>query len=211
MRRYRVVRASLGIAAFAGLAAAVVLAGCKQAPVTNGYRPGIDPGITKGQVVALLGPPQSQNPFDIPGAQAYVMTYAFGQLLLENDRVVTVTVASDPTYVGPFGITLGMQDDAVKAAFASHHGRRTGHEDNYDVVVGPNDTRTRDIYDQTDHVLIEMAAANPNDSESPYDVISITRANDRGFALMMQITKAKVGGLYPDQHVFNFESVPWPK
>jgi hypothetical protein len=211
MRRYRVVHALVRSTVIAGIAAGMMLASCKQAPVTNGYEPGLEPGMTKAQVIGLLGPPQQAEPFNIPGSNAYVMTYGFGQLLLENDRVVCITVTDDSSYVGPVGVTLGMQDDAVKAAFAAHRARRSGREDDYDVVVGSNDTRTRDIYDETDHLLIEMAAANPNDSESPYDVISITRANEAGLALMTRITKAKVGGLYPDQHVFNFESVPWPK
>ena len=54
-----------------------------------------------------------------------------------------------------------------------------------------------------------MAAANPNDPLAPFNVISITRANDDGFALLTAITKAKIGGMYPDQHVFNFVSEPW--
>jgi hypothetical protein len=137
------------------------------------------------------------------------MTYGFGQLLLEDDRVVAITVVDDPTYVGPLGITLGMTEDAVKAAFAAHRAKRVGHKDAYDVVVGTSDTRTRDLYDETDHLMIEMAAANPNDPLAPFHVISITRADDAGFALLSAITKAKMGGMYPDQHVFNFQSEPW--
>jgi hypothetical protein len=130
-------------------------------------------------------------------------------VLLENGRVVAITVADDPTYVGPFGIKLGMPEEGVKAAFAAHKAKRTGHRDAYDVVVGTNDTRTRDIYDETDHLIVELAAANPNDPLAPFNVISITQADDAGFALLVAITKAKVGGMYPDQHVFNFVTEPW--
>lgn len=140
---------------------------------------------------------------------AYVLTYPFGQLLLEHGRVVSVTVTDDPTYVGPFGITLGMPEDAVKNAFHTHKAKRTGHRDAYDVVVGQSDTRTRDLYDETDGLMIEMAAANPNDPLAPFNVVSITRANADGLALLTAITKAKVGGSYPDQHVFNYTSDQW--
>jgi len=44
---------------------------------------------------------------------------------------------------------------------------------------------------------------------APFNVISITRASAAGLALLTAITKAKVGGMYPDQHVFNFVSEPW--
>jgi len=145
----------------------------------------------------------------IQNLSAFVMTYVFGQVLLENDKVVAITVADDPTYVGPFGIKLGIQEDAVKAAFHARKAHLTGHRDAYDVVVGTTDTRTRDYYDQTDGVMIEMAAANPNDPLAPFNVISITRASAAGLALLTAITKAKVGGMYPDQHVFNFVSEPW--
>lgn len=195
---------------FAVTAACVLASGCSPPPAkTNGYKPGIQVGMTKEQAEALLGTPKEEAPFNLGKLSAYVMTYPFGQLLLENGRVVAVTVADDPAYVGPFGITLGMQEDGVKAAFRQHPEKRTGHRDIYDVVVGQNDTRTRDIYDNTDHLVIEMAASNANDPMAPYNVISITQADEAGLALLAAITKAKVGGLYPDQHVYNFESVPW--
>ncbi len=195
---------------FVAAATCAALAACSQGPPsTNGYKPGVVPGVSKAQVQSILGAAKQEAPFSLQSLNADVMTYGFGQVLLQNDRVVAVTVADDPSYVGPLGIKLGVQEDAVKAAFAAHKKRRTGHRDAYDVVVGTNDTRTRDLYDETDHLMIEMAAANPNDPLAPFNVISITQANDAGLALLTAITKAKVGGLYPDQHVFNFVSEPW--
>ena len=193
------------------LAMGVSIAGCgPQAPQTNGYKPGVQDGMSKAQVEAILGRPTSETPFSLPNnLSAYVMTYGFGQVLLENDKVVAISVVDDPTYVGPFGIKLGIQEDAMKAAFKAHPKKRTGHKDAYDVVVGTTDTRTRDYYDETDGLIIELAAANPNDPLAPFNVISITQANAQGLTLLTSITKAKVGGLYPDQHVFNFVSDPW--
>lgn len=186
------------------------LAACgPQAPQTNGYKPGVEPGMSKAQVVSILGAAKTEAPFSLPNISAYVMTYGFGQVLLENGKVVAISVVDDPTYVGPFGIALGVNEDAMKAAFKAHRARRTGHMDAYDVVVGTSDTRTRDYYDDTDGIMIELAAANPNDPLAPFNVISITRANAAGLALLAAITKAKVGGMYPDQHVFNFVSAPW--
>jgi hypothetical protein len=138
-----------------------------------------------------------------------VVNYPFGQVLLQDDRVVAVTIASDAQYVGPMGITLGMPDDQVKQRLRADHRRRSGHRDSYDLIVGAIDTRTRDLYDDSDHIIIEMAAANPNDPEAPFRVISITLANPAGASVMSSITQAKVSGLYPDQHVDNFVSDPW--
>jgi hypothetical protein len=199
------------LGSFIATAAACSLAAAcgPQQPQLNGYKPGIDFGMTKDQVVALLGAPKEQAPFNLMKLSAYVMTYPFGQLLLEDDRVVAMTVTDAPAYVGPLGIKLGLTEDAVKALYHAHQARRLGHQDAYDVVVGQNDTRTRDLYDQTDHLMIEMAAANPNDPMAPFNVVSITRANDAGLTLLSELTKAKLGGLYPDQHVFNFTSEPW--
>ena len=178
-------------------------------PPTNGYKPGVEMGMTKTQAEAILGKAKQEAPFDLQNLKAFVLTYQFGQLLLEDGKVVAITVADDPTYVGPLGIKLGIQEEAVKAAFAAHKGKRTGHQDGYDDVVGTSDTRTRDLYDETDGLMVEMAAANPNDPLAPFNVISITRANSAGLALLSAITKAKIGGMYPDQHVFNFVSEPW--
>lgn len=192
----------------AALCAAVTACG-PPAPQTNGYRAGVDPGVDKAHVESVLGKAKQEAPFALQNINAYVMTYDFGQVLLENGEVVAISVADDPTYVAPFGIKLGMQEDAVKAAFRAHKAHRTGHRDAYDVVVGTTDTRTRDLYDQTDGLLIEMATPNPNDPMAAFNVISITRANTAGLTLLAAITKAKVDGLYPDEHVFNFVSDPW--
>jgi hypothetical protein len=197
-------------AAAAALAVCVSVAGCSSGPpTTNGYKPGTELGMTQAQAEAILGKPKQQSPFVLGSLKAYVVTYAFGQLLLENGKIVAITIADDPTYVGPLGIKLGMPEDGVKAAFAAHKQKRTGHKDAYDDVVGTIDTRTRDLYDETDSLMIEMAAANPNDPLAPFNVISITQADRAGFALLTAITKAKMGGNYPDQHVFNFISEPW--
>ena len=186
------------------------LAACSPpAPQTNGYKAGVEPGMAKEQVESILGKAKSEAPFSLPNIAAYVMTYGFGQVLLEDGKVVAISVVDDPSYVGPLGIALGANEDAVKAAFKSHKARRTGHKDAYDVVVGTTDTRTRDYYDETDGLIIELAAANPNDPLAPFNVISITRADAAGLKLLGAITKAKVGGLYPDQHVFNYVSDPW--
>lgn len=202
-------RLLLPLAIVCALSAAVGACG-PQTPQTNGYKPGVHPGMTKDQVESILAAPKSEAQFSLPNkVAAYVMTYGFGQVLLENGKVVAITVVDDPTYTGPFGIKLGIQEDAMKAAFKAHKAKRTGRRDAYDVVVGTTDTRTRDYYDETDGLIIELAAANPNDPLAPFNVISITEANADGLALMTAITKAKVGGLYPDQHVFNFVSEPW--
>lgn len=189
---------------------AAPLAACgPQAPQTNGYKPGVEPGMSKAQVESILGKPTNEAPFSMTNIAAYVMTYGFGQVLLESDKVVAISVVDDPTYAGPLGIALGVNEDALKAAFRTHKARRTGHMDAYDVVVGTTDTRTRDYYDETDGLMIELAAANPNDPLAPFNIISITRANAAGLALLAAVTKAKVGGLYPDQHVFNYVTEPW--
>ena len=208
-RRALSVRLLLPLAVVCALAASVASCG-PQAPQTHGYKPGVRPGMSKDQVESILGNPTTEAPFSLTNnVSAYVMTYGFGQVLLENGKVVAISVVDDPTYVGPFGIKLGIQEDALKAAFNAHKAKRTGHRDAYDVIVGTTDTRTRDYYDETDGLMIELAAANPNDPLAPFNIISITEANADGLSLLAAITKAKFGGLYPDQHVFNFVSEPW--
>lgn len=177
---------------------------------TNGYKPGAVPGITLARAEAILGKPQDSGPFSLPGVQAQVLTYPFGQLLVQGDRVVAVSVNNEPDFRGPHGITIGMTEDQVKAAFAAHPAHRIGHRESYDAIEKTNDTRTRDIYDQTDHVMIELAAANANDPLAPFNVSQVTFANEAGFKLLEEFTKARVNGLYPDVHVFNFVSDPWP-
>jgi len=176
---------------------------------TDGYKPGVTPGIARAGVEKILGKPTQTVPFELEKIKADIMTYPFGQVLLQHDRVVAVTIASDQQYVGPMGITLGMLDDQVKQKLRAAGRRRVGHRDSYDLIAGTTDTRTRDLYDDTDHLIIEMAAANPNDPEAPFHVISITLANPAGASLMSSVTQAKVSGLYPDQHVDNFVSDPW--
>lgn len=185
---------------------------CSRAPVKqDGFKPGVAPGITEAKVLSILGKPEQRQQFSLQGGiNALVLGYPFGQVLLQNGRAIVVTIASDPDYVGPFNIKLGMQEEAVRKAFAAHPRHRAGHKDSYDLVAGTIDTRTRDIYDETDGLMIELAAANPNDPEVPFNVISISLTSAAGMSLMSSITKAKVGGLYPDQHVDNFVSEPWP-
>jgi len=208
-RRLLRVRLLLPFAIACALSASVAACG-PQAPQTNGYKPGVHPGMSKDQVESILGSPKTEAPFSLPyKVSAYVMTYGFGKVLLEDGKVVAISLVDDPTYVGPFGIKLGIQEDAMKAAFKAHKAKRTGRRDAYDVIVGTTDTRTRDYYDDTDGLIVELAAANPNDPLAPFNVISITEANADGLALLTAITKAKVGGLYPDQHVFNFVTEPW--
>jgi len=180
-----------------------------QTAETGGYKPGVVPGISRSGVEKILGKPTQAAPFALQNIKADVMTYPFGQILLQDDRVVAVTIASDPQYVGPLGLTLGMPDDQVKQKLNAGRRRRAGHRDSYDLIVGQIDTRTRDIYDDTDHLMIEMAAANPNDPEAPFRIIGITLANPAGTKLLSSITQAKVSGVYPDQHVDNFVSDPW--
>lgn len=205
------IRNRILVAAF--LLCAVTLGGCaKKGPQLNGYQQGAVPGITRQRIEAILGKPQQEGPFSVPGSpvHAVVSTYPFGQVLMQNDRVVAVSVNSAPDFRGPFGITIGMTEDQVRAAVASHPKHRAGHRESYDAIEGQNDTRTRDIYDETDHVMIELAAANPNDPLAPFYVSQITLANDDGLRLLEAFTKARVNGLYPDVHVDNFVTEPWP-
>ena len=192
------------------LTAAVGVASCShQAPVTNGYRPDVVPGITHARVIDLLGKPQDEAMFSLPGVQAQVMTYPFGQVLLRGGKVVAVSVNDDPQFRGPLGITLGMSEDDVRAAIAAHPHRRIGHKESYDAIEKSGDTRTRDLYDTTDHMMVEFTATNANDAMAPFNVAQVTLANQEGLALMDAFTKARVDGLYPDVHVDNFTSDDW--
>lgn len=193
------------------LALCLALSGCgPKQQQSNGYKTGLTPGMDRAQVEQLAGKPQESGPFSLPGVKADVMTYPWGQVLLQNNRVVAVSVNNDPAFRGPAGISIGMSEDQVKAAFAAHRGRRAGHRESYDAIEKTNDTKTRDIYDLTDKVMIELAAANPNDPNAPYSVSQVTFANAAGFKLLESFTKARVDGLYPDVHVNNFISDPWP-
>lgn len=184
--------------------------GCTGKTVTpDGYKPGVTPGTSVSTVERILGKPTERSPFALGNIHADVLTYPFGQVLVQNGRISAVTIAQDPQFVGPAGIRLGMQEEQVRRDLLAQHRRRTGHKDSYDLVVGQTDTRTRDIYDETDHIIIEMAAANANDPMAPFSVIGITLADSAGMATMSAITQAKVSGAYPDQHVDNFVSDPW--
>ncbi len=176
----------------------------------RGYRSAVVPGVTRQKVQAELGKPQQSGPFSLPTLSADVMSYPFGQVLLQHDRVVAVSINNDPDYRGPAGVSVGMSEDQLKAAFAAHRGKRSGHRDSYVAIEKANETPTRDIYDMTDHAMIELAAANANDPLAPFNVSQITIANSAGMKLLNAFTKARVNGLYPDVRVNNFVSEPWP-
>ena len=202
-------RSGLWIMATVLGAIACVVSCSHKAAVTNGYRAEVVPGITHARVVELVGKPQDEAMFSLPGVQAQVMTYPFGQVLLRSGKVVAVSVNDDPQFHGPFGITLGMSEDDAHAALAAHPRHRTGHKESYDAIEKSGDTRTRDLYDTTDHMMIEFTAANANDPMAPFNVAQVTLANPEGLALMDAFTKARVDGLYPDVHVDNFTSEDW--
>jgi len=192
------------------VAVALCALGCGHTAATSeGYTSGAVPGITRARALELLGKPQQEGPFSLPGVQAFVMTYPFGQLLLQNGIVVAVAVNYDPAFRGPFGVTLGMSEDDLRAALAAHPRHRTGHKETYDAIEKTTDTRTKDIYDKTDNVMIELTAANANDALAPFNVAQVTFANGAGLALIDAFTKARVDGLYPDVHVDNFTSDDW--
>ena len=194
------------------VAATLALCACGHAaPRIDGYQPGAVPGITRDRVIAILGKPQQDAPFSLPdtSVEAEVLTYPFGQVLVQNGEVVAISVNNDPEFRGPFGVTIGMSEDNFYAALAAHPRHRVGHRESYDAIEKTSDTRTKDIYDETDHVIIELTAANANDPLAPFNVAQVTLVNDRGMNLIEAFTKARVGGLYPDVHVDNFISDPW--
>ncbi|PZR60775.1 MAG: hypothetical protein DLM53_10445 [Candidatus Eremiobacter antarcticus] len=199
------------IACAVALLFALALAACgPKHEQHRGYQAAVVPGVTRQKVEAVLGKPQQAGPFSLPTLSADVMTYPFGQVLLQHDRVVAVSINNDPDYRGPAGASVGMSEDQLKAAFAAHRGKRSGHRDSYVAIEKTNETPTRDIYDMTDHVMIELAAANANDPLAPFSVSQITIANSAGIRLLNAFTKARVNGLYPDVRVNNFVSEPWP-
>ncbi len=192
------------------LAVSTFVACSHTAPPQDGYKRGAVPSISQTEARRILGTPSQSGPVSLPGARSTeVMTYSFGQLLLQQGRVVAVTVANDKQYVGPYGIALGMSEDHVKAAFLTHRKKRTGHRSSYDVVAGTMDTRSRDLYDDTDGLIVEMAAANSNDPEAPFYVVSVTLVNAAGSKLMSAMTRSKLSGLNSGQHVYNFVDEPW--
>ena len=194
-------------AAYVALLALIVTAAACSKPPPPSYRPGAVPGISRAQLEGIAGKPTSTLPFTLPGVSAQILAYPFGQAVLQDDKVVVVTVAGDPGYVGAHGVKLGMPEDQLLKAL--HGTRAKGHRDAYDVVVGEMDTRTKDYYDETGHVMYELAAANPNDPLAPFNLIGINLANAEGFTFLENLTKAKVSGLYTGQHIDNFVSDPW--
>lgn len=185
------------------------MTGCSNRTAPSTYKAGAVPGITASRLETLLGKPSSTLPFTLPGIEAQVLAYPFGQVVARNGTVIAVTIASEPSYVGPHGIRLNMPEDQLLAALRSAGGRRSGHRDTYDLVVGDTVTRTKDLYDETDHVMYELASANANDPETSYRVVSINLANEDGLSFFEAVTSAKVSGLYPGQRVDNFDTEPW--
>ena len=196
--------------AFGVVAALLVSSACGHgASDTSGYKPEVTPGMTQGQAEAILGKPQDSEPFSLPGISAQVLTYPFGQLLAQHGRIVAISVNNDPQFRGPAMITLGMSEDDLRAALAAHPLKRTGHKESYDAIDKSTDTRTKDIYDDTDHIMIELVAANPNDPLAVFNIAQVTFADKEGMQLIDSFTKARVDGLYPDVHVDNFITEPW--
>ena len=190
------------------MGACIALAACAPKTTPSTYKAGAVPGISRSRFEAILGKPQSSISFALPRIQAQILSYPFGQAAVQQNRIVTVTIATDEGYVGPNGARLGMAEAELRAAL-HRGGHRQGHLDSYDVIAGDVTTRTKDLYDLTDHVMYELAAANANDPEAAYSIISINLANSDGFAFLQAVTSAKVGGLYPGQQIENFVSEPW--
>ncbi len=193
------------------IAILLVLGACAPHVVPSfGYKPEAVPGITRARCIEILGKPQDSQPFSMPGTNlaAEAMTYQFGQVLVEDGIVVAVSVNNDPAFVGPFGIKIGMSEDDLRSALA-HHAHHAGHIELYDAIGRQSDTRTKDIYDDTDHLMIELTAANANDPLAPFNVAQVTLANHAGMILIDAFTKARIAGLYPDVHVDNFVSNTW--
>ncbi len=211
MTAFRTGRAMRVAALAAALAALLVgpTACSHRAPIVDGYKAGAVPGITRARCLDLLGKPQQEGPFSLPGVQAMVLTYPFGQVLMQNGIVVAISINDDAQFRGPFGVTLGMSEDDLRAALAAHPRHRTGHKETYDAIEKTSDTRTKDIYDTTDGIMIELTAANANDALAPFNVAQVTFANEAGFKLIDAFTKARVVGLYPDVHVDNFTLDDW--
>ena len=100
------------------LAACAVLAACgPRVSSSNGYHVDVVPGITRERCIELLGKPQDAQTFSLPNTivQADVLTYPFGQILVQNGVVVAVSLDDEPAFVGPFGVKLGMLSDDLRA------------------------------------------------------------------------------------------------
>ena len=191
------------------LIAVAAATGCGSKPPPSTYKAGAVPGISVSRLETLLGKPKNTLPFTLPGIQAEILEYPFGQAVARSGEVIAVTIAGDPSYTGPFNIRIGTSEDDLNTALRGAGGKRTGHRDSYELIVGDTVTRTKDVYDDTDHVMFELAAGNPNDPEVSYSVVSINLAGPEGFAFLQAVTNAKVGGMYPGQRIDNFTSEPW--
>lgn len=206
----RTVWAWFAVAMTAGVFVCTVSCG-RSGPQTNGYDPRAVPGITREQLVNVVGKPQSAGTISLPGTSVHadVLTYPFGQVLLQNGRVVAVSINNDPSFRAPNGVTIGMAESDLRTTLAAHGGPHSGHIESYDAISGQIDTKTKDIYDDSDHMMIELVASNPNDPLAPFSVAEVTLTNHAGMLLVDAFTKARVGGLYPDVHVDNFISNSW--
>src|ERR1017187_6735334 len=178
------------------LALALACSACSAKAPPSTYRPAVVPGIDQRQLEAAIGRPSSTLPFALPGIAAQILSYPFGQVATRNGTVITVTIAGDPSFVGPYGSHIGMAEDQLASALKASGKHIKGHHDSYDVIAGDMVTRTKDAYDDTDHVMFELAAANPNDPEAPYSIVSINLADANGFAFLQALTQAKESGVY---------------
>ena len=95
------------------MALCVVAASCSSKPPPSTYKEGVVPGITQHQLESLLGPPSSTLPFALPGIQAQILSYPFGQVAIQHGKAITVTIASDPSYMGPLGMHLRTLEDQL--------------------------------------------------------------------------------------------------
>jgi hypothetical protein len=198
------------LASFAVASVILALAACSAGPPPSyGYQPGVVPGVTRDRIETILGKPSSSGPFKVGDISAEVMTYPFGQVILENGRAVVITIIKDPAYSGPYGAAPGVMVDQFQASVKAKKVHRSGHIEFYDVLVTQGETRTRDWYDPADNLMVESAATNANDPEAPYQIVAINLANEAGRALLEQMVKSKLSGEYPDQHVLNYTSEPW--
>src|SRR5579872_1078421 len=198
------------LASFAAATAILAFAACSTTPPQSfGYRPGVVPGVTRDKIEAILGKPTSSGPFKVGGINADVMIYPFGQIILENDRAVVITIIKDPAYKGPFGAAPGVMNDQFQASVKAQKVHRRGHVEYYDVIVTQGETRTRDWYDPADNLMVESAATNANDPEAPYQIVAVNLADEAGRALLEQLVQTKLSGEFPDQHVQNYTSEPW--
>ena len=205
---YYHVMTSTALRCAAVVGAALALGACGK-PAQSTYKPSVVPGISQERAVAILRKPSQSQVFDLRDIHAVVLSYPFGQVLSQHGTVVAVIIASEPAYLGPYGISLGLSQEQVKSALQTHKKRRYGHKISYDVVVGDNDTKTIDWYIDSDHLMVEMASANANDPDAGYNVVSIALADKEGLHLLSAVTQAKLMGLYPGQHVYNYVQEPW--